>query len=398
MSLLPLLIGSETVRHAIAADELLCPTCDQPVTPQKFEEIQARERERAAIVEHELEDRFARAMAEGEAARKAEIESIRKEAAAAVEQANHDAAVREASIREEAAKSIRAEITPKLAELEESKRLAEQRVKEVTENQDKRLQEQREALESAHKEALNAEKANAFSHNQKLEEKVEQLQRQLQEKTAHELGEGAEINLFEELKRAFPHNQIARVGKGVSGADIIHRIMMNRRACGTIIYDSKNRARWADEYAAKLRRDQLAENAEHAIPCTAAFPKKARQIYVQDGVILLNPARVIAMVSILRGLMVQAQVLRLSNEERSEKTARVYALITSERATKFFQQHEAFTDKMLEIEVKETRAHQITWKNRGELIKGQQKLFLDFWMEIEHILGTGDVDGSNLDE
>jgi hypothetical protein len=41
---------------------------------------------------------------------------------------------------------------------------------------------------------------------------------------------------------------------------------------------------------------------------------------------------------------------------------------------------------------KETRSHQITWKNRGELIKGQQKLVVDFWMEIEQILGTADSD------
>jgi hypothetical protein len=102
------------------------------------------------------------------------------------------------------------------------------------------------------------------------------------------------------------------------------------------------------------------------------------------------------MAHILRKLIVQAHVLRLSDEERAEKTARLYELIRSERFTQLFQQHESFTNRMLDLEVKETRAHQVTWKNRGELIKGQQKLFVAFWMEIEHILGTGDADGLDL--
>jgi hypothetical protein len=177
---------------------------------------------------------------------------------------------------------------------------------------EKRLQEQSEAFQKAITEAVNAEKAKTFNHNQKLEERVHQLQRQLQEKTAHEFGEGAEVNLYDELKRAFPNDQITRVDKGVPGADIIHKVMMNRRECGIIIYDSKNRARWDYRYASKLREDQIAARADHAILSTSVFPKDARQLHVQDRVILVNPARVIAMAQILRKQIVQAHLLRLA--------------------------------------------------------------------------------------
>ncbi len=64
MASIPLMAETATLRHTHVGDELLCPTCDQPVSPEKFDEIQAREREHAAIVERELEDRFARAVAE----------------------------------------------------------------------------------------------------------------------------------------------------------------------------------------------------------------------------------------------------------------------------------------------------------------------------------------------
>jgi hypothetical protein len=196
------------------------------------------------------------------------------------------------------------------------------------ENHQKDVQVLREALEKAHTEAMNAEKAKSFAHNQKLEEKVPQLQRQLQEKPAHELGEGAEIDLFEELRRAFPGDQIHRVAKGVAGADIIHTVVTNRKQCGIIIYDAKNRATWQNRYSTKLRQDQIAAKADHAILSTAVFPAGAKQLHEQEGVILANPARVIALVHILRKEIVQAHVYRLSEEERTEKTARLYAFIT----------------------------------------------------------------------
>jgi len=49
--------------------------------------------------------------------------------------------------------------------------------------------------EAAATAALNAEKAQAFEGSLKLQEKLELMQRQLQRKTAGELGEGAEIDL-----------------------------------------------------------------------------------------------------------------------------------------------------------------------------------------------------------
>ena len=67
-----------------------------------------------------------------------------------------------------------------------------------------RLQEQREALEKHNETALNAEKARAFGERQKLENAVQDLQRKLEKKSNEELGEGAEVDLFEELQGGVP--------------------------------------------------------------------------------------------------------------------------------------------------------------------------------------------------
>jgi hypothetical protein len=146
-----------------------------------------------------------------------------------------------------------------------------------------RLREQREALEAAKTEAVNAEKSAAYKEKLKLSAKVEELQRALDKKTAEELGEDAEIDLFEDLKGAFHSDRIERVNKGLPGADILQTVIHNDRECGKIILDSKNHNAWRNDFVAKLRSDQMAAGAEHAILSTRKFPSGMYHLHVQDG-------------------------------------------------------------------------------------------------------------------
>ncbi len=50
----------------------------------------------------------------------------------------------------------------------------------------------------------------------------------------------------------------------------------------------------------KLRKDQLAAKVDHSVVSTAVFPSGKHQVCQHDGVIIANPARVIAVVQILR--------------------------------------------------------------------------------------------------
>ena len=111
-----------------------------------------------------------------------------------------------------------------------------------------RLNEQREVLDKAQSDAINAQKSASFQKELKLQEKVDQLQHALDNKTAEELGEGAEIDLYELLKREFEGDKIERINKGQPGADILHTVIHNGKECGGIIYDSKNHNAWRSEF------------------------------------------------------------------------------------------------------------------------------------------------------
>src|SRR5262249_3160018 len=147
---------------------------------------------------------------------------------------------------------------------------------------------------------------------QKLTAKVGDLQRQLEKKTADERGEGAEVDLHEALKAEFPTDRIERIAKGAAGADIRHVVIHNNKECGTIIYDSKDRAAWRNDYVEKLSKDQRAAKADHAILSTRVFPQKTTQLHIDDGIIIANPARVIALVQLLRKHMLHTHTMRLS--------------------------------------------------------------------------------------
>lgn len=373
-----------------------CPWCEQAIPHDKFDEIHARitanERQRTAKFERGLREQLARERAKVEADAKAAVAAAQKEGATALADLQKLAAANELRARQEGTKAAAAAASKKMMELEQAKTRAEQLLKDTRSNNDKvlsrRLQEQRDALERDKTKAVSAEKSKAFNNRQKLESKLEALQRQLQQKSADELGEGAEIDLFESLKAEFPDDRVTRVGKGHAGADIIHEVVLHGVVCGRLVYDSKNRGAWRNGYIAKLRKDQLAAKAAHAVLASAVFPSGAQQIHLQDGVIVINPARALVIVQILRRQILQAHSLRLSAKSRADKSAHVYEFITSDRFAQLLSELETLTDDLLEVDVKEHKAHEIVWNRRGVLLRTVQKARGTIASEIEQIMGT----------
>jgi len=217
---------------------------------------------------------------------------------------------------------------------------------------------------------------------------VADLQRALDKKTNEELGEGAEIDLFESLRAEFPDDDVTRIAKGSAGADIRHVVMFRAQACGTIIYDSKNHKAFRSEHVTKLRADQLAAKAEHAILSLHKFPEGTRQLHQRDGVLLANPARVVALVGILRQHIVQVHTMRLSGIEREQKTAALYDFITSEQYNQLVRRMDERTNDLLQEQEKEVKWHESHWKREGEAVRGIQKAQAEIDNMVAGILGS----------
>jgi len=384
-----------------------CPWCGQPIAHEKFIEIKARiranERARTRDLERRLRDEQDAVLAQVQAAAELQIKKAnrlfevqaaeaRRKADAAIKAANKQVQSLVRAARDEERKKSRAAVAAASAETarlraEADRRLAEQRAHD-DDVLKARLREQRDALDKVTVEAINAEKAKAFTDRQKLEARLAQLQRQVAHNAAAELGEGAELNLYEQLRDEFPGDTIVSVKRGQPGADLVHTVIENGRECGHIVYDSKSRAAWRNSYVSRLLDDKIAAKADHAVLVTRVFPAGQAQLYVQDGVIVANPARVLALAQMIRKHVVQQATLRLSDEARAENTMRLYDFITSDRCSVLLEQIGTVSDKLLDLDVKEHRAHTATWKQRGQLIREIQQARGTLVTEIDLVLTT----------
>ncbi|HEV7911336.1 MAG TPA: DUF2130 domain-containing protein [Methylocella sp.] len=369
-----------------------CPWCEQKIPSERLKEIRGkiaeREREQMLAITAQLEQQHALQLDELRKAKEAEVAKLKEDTAAEalrIRQAAIEAA--EVLVRDKIADKDKAvaDAQAKIAEAEgKLSKLLEQH--EITLNE--RLHSQREILEKDKIAAVNAERAKNLETRMKFEEQLQDMQRRLQKKPADEHGEGAELELFELLKAAFPDDRIRRVEKGAMGADIVHDVIENGKVCGKIVYDRKNRSNWKTEYATKLRDDQIAEKADHAILSTNKFPGGEDQLCMREHVILACPARVRWLAELLRGHIILTHELRISNEARDEKTAELYAFINSERCRQLLDSIETFVKKLEEIDVAEQKAHSRVWRDRGELLKSVLKTNGVFCFELDRIIGT----------
>jgi hypothetical protein len=251
-----------------------------------------------------------------------------------------------------------------------------------------RLEEQREAFEQDKAAAINAEKSGAFEESLKWKTKAEDLARALEKKNSEDLGEGAEVDLYDSLRAEFTDDRIERIAKGTAGADISQIVIYNGQECGGLILDSKNHNAWRNEFVSKLAVDKLAAKADVAILCTRKFPEGKRHLHVQDGVIVVDPARAVTVVEIVRQHLIQVHSLRLSKEERAQKTAALYHFITSQPCADLLDRIDNNAEDLLDLQAKEQRAHELTWRKQGELIRSVQKARADLCNHIETIIGT----------
>jgi hypothetical protein len=342
-----------------------CFTCDAPVSPVRFVEIQAKDRARIAKIEEEI---TARLLFE----RDAEIERIRQGATAQVEAVQRAATRKEAAIRREAIAAANAAVAPKLAKIEADRKRA--------------LDTQAEALAKKHAEELAAVKTAAFEDRMKVD-----ALRANDKKTANELGDAGEIDLFERLIAEFPADQIARVAKGVNGPDVIQRVFANGAFTGRcIIYDNKNHKVFQPKWTAKLRQDQIVAQADHAVLVTTAFPPGTRHLLDRNGVIVVGTAHAIEIARILRRQVLQTHLLGLSNADRDEKTARLYALLTSDRAADRWDRMSRATTDLLDIEKSDAVHQEKTRNKRLGLVHAVRVVQDEFISDIDRIVGGSD--------
>jgi hypothetical protein len=183
----------------------------------------------AALRSHIDEAEQGRILAEqGGAGLKLQLDEMAKSREAEILKVREEAANDAARIRQLAAEAAELRSKDALASSEKATAKAEERAHDAEQRLvvlEGDLNTQREVLEKAKEDAINVEKARGFERDQKHLAKIAELQRAFEQKTNEELGEGAEVNVYEALKAEFPDDRIVRIPKGAPGADIRHPVL-----------------------------------------------------------------------------------------------------------------------------------------------------------------------------
>ena len=391
-----------------ATMEDTCPWCGQPIAHEKFIDIKARiranERARTRDLERRLRDEQDAVLAQVQAAAELQIKKANKlfEAQAAEARRKADAAVKAANkqvqslvraARDDERTKSRAAVAAASAETARLRADADQRLAEQRAHDDERSQS---PVAGAARRAGQSDRSRRSMPRKPRRSQTARSSRpgsrscSVRSHTTRRLSsvKALSSNLYEQLRDEFPGDTIVSVKTGQPGADLVHTVIENGRECGHIVYDSRNRAAWRHSYVSRLLDDKIAAKADHAVLVTRVFPAGQAQLYVQDGVIIANPARVVALAQMIRKHVVQQATLRLSDEARAENTMRLYDFITSDRCSVLLEQIGTVSDKLLDLDVKEHRAHTATWKQRGQLIREIQQARGTLVTEIDLVLTT----------
>jgi hypothetical protein len=331
-----------------------CPLCRQPLPEGINEsELQARIRRLAsptfAVEKKRLKEEFeTQLVAEREMARQRAERQFERELRAAKEQA-----------QEEVAKTVRLAAYENEAKLE-------------------KLQAERER-----------EKVRHEAESAKLQGKLDDLSRKLEKQSGEQLGAEAELDLFTELRHAFPADRFERVGRGVKGADIVHQVMDGTKVAGRIVYESKNTSNWQNGFIAQAKKYQTQYETPHVMVVTRVFPLKLKGLCVLNGIPVVEKRVVVALATVIREGIIDIARLRLSGKFRDEKSQELFEYIVGAKFCTRFREIAEGVASLREQQQKERTWHENAWQVEAKIHEQIENRYREVDAQIRAIVREG---------
>ena len=253
---------------------------------------------------------------------------------------------------------IKLEEAKQVFELEKLRQLEEAKSSIIEEAGKKAAEEQQYVVAQLKKQLTDAIKAK------------DDLARKLEQGSQKTQGEVLELELEELLKSEFPDDEIKPVPTGVTGADIIQKII-NRsgRACGQIIWETKKTKSWNNQWIQKLKDDQRAIKADVAVIVSFALPEEVKGFAFNDGVWICGPKLTTALATALRMNLESIAREKSMSVGKNEKMEFLYSYLTG---VEFKQRVEAIIEAFTSMDAglkKERMAYEKIWAEREKQIK-----------------------------
>jgi hypothetical protein len=252
--------------------------------------------------------------------------------------------------------------------------------KEIEQQRKKELAEVREILRKDRDAALAKREAEFGREREALQKKIVDISRRVG-KGGIDV-DGGEVDIFDQLRGAFPDDPLSRR----PGGSLLLEIRYKGKAAGRLLIAIKPRAAWQQAFVTKLRQEQTEAGADHAILSTAVFPVGKKELFVDSNVIVVAPARVRAIVEVLRKTLIAMHVAKLSDAERADKLNNLFKFITSAAFKRKLAEASELTAEALQIDVDEKRAHDLVWRKRGTVLTRIRQVLRDIDTDVSAIV------------
>jgi hypothetical protein len=252
--------------------------------------------------------------------------------------------------------------------------------KEIEQQRKKELAEVREILRKDRDAALAKREAEFAREREALQKKIVDISRRVGKGGIE--ADGGETDIFDQLRGAFPDDPLSRRPSG----NLLLEIRYKGKAAGRLLIAIRPRAAWQQAFVTKLRQEQSEAGADHAILATAVFPAGKRELFVDSNVIVVAPARVRAIVEVLRKTLIAMHIAKLSDAERADKLNNLFKFITSAAFKRKLAEASELTAEALQIDVDEKRAHDLVWRKRGTVLTRIRQVLRDIDTDVSAIV------------
>jgi len=222
-----------------------------------------------------------------------------------------------------------------------------------------------------------------------LQKRVEDLNQKLTQGSQQLQGEVQELDLEQQLRVRFPHDEVIEVAKGVNGADCQHVINAPSGArCGLILWESKRTKNWSDKWLPKLREDGRAAQADILVIVSAALPEELTTTFgCIDGVWICKPDAAMTLVMALRMTLLAVHNTKQVQAGMKSKSEEVYAYVTGPQ---FRHRVEALVEAFTTMQEDLTAEQKVTqrqWAKRAVQIERVMNSTSGMFGDLQGIAG-----------
>ncbi len=274
---------------------------------------------------------------------------------------------REAEMHKRAIKDAQAASQTKIAALQRKLQESERAARRDAERAAKEAVRQSRREIDLVKGRSAKERAQHAAETARLRVTIDNLSQKLERQTSEQMGEIGEAEVYAALKGAFPTDDIQRIPRGVRGADILQKVIVDGKEIGRIVYECKNVSTWQNEWVTKARRYRSEYQTPWVIIAARTFPRRQKWFVVEKSVPVIDFRLTVKLAEIIRNAVTEIGQLRMSHVGRQAKADQMFEYILSDHFVSRFKGVAEAVAALREHQSKERQWHSEAWTKQSRL-------------------------------